>query len=55
MAKKHKTFPIVVDPEWLDRLGRAVNLSKEYDSKYELVIRATEKEMEQIERDSVKK
>ena len=54
MTKKHKTFPIVVDAEWLDRLGKAVDLS-DCDSKYEFVIKAAEEKMEKVESESVKK
>lgn len=52
--QKFKSFPIVVSAEWLDRLGKAVNLS-DIDTKYEFIIRATEEKMEKVERESVKK
>ena len=54
MTKKHKTFSFIVDPEWLDRLEKAVELS-DCDFKYEFVIKAAEEKMEKVESESVKK
>lgn len=54
MTDKIKTFPLTVTESWLDRLGKAVNLSSE-GSKHDFIIRAAEKEMDRIERESVKK
>lgn len=52
--EKRKTFPLAVNQAWLDRLGKAVNLSKE-TSKHDFLIKAAEKEMERVERESVRK
>ena len=50
---RFKTFPIVVTPEWLERLGIAVQLSKE-TSKHDFIIKAVEEKMERVERESAK-
>ena len=51
---KIKTFPLTVNQSWLDRLGKAVNLSTE-ESKHDFLIKAAEEKMEKVERESVKK
>ena len=52
MKSSIKTFPLVVNKDWLDRLGKAVDLS-DCDSKYDFIIKATEEKMRQVEKDSV--
>lgn len=51
---KIKTFPLTVTESWLDKLGKAVNLSNE-ESKHEFLIKAAEEKIERLERESVKK
>ena len=50
---KIKTFPLTVTDSWLDKLGRAVNLSNE-TSKHDFILKAVEEKMERVERETTK-
>ena len=50
---KIKTFPLTVTDSWLDKLGRAVNLSDE-TSKHDFILKAVEEKMERVERETTK-